>query len=203
MTDFIEQKIKNHNYNKDKDKGISERILSKIINPIIFIIVGLMNIIFANKLTKILPTISGIMLIATSIISLVHNIMKKEYKTLDTMKIPENVVSIILGISIVLKRDNAISFIAIVWGISGLRKGTKELNIAIYNKVHKDKFILELLHAIFELVISILLIYNPFEKIEEHLILLGIEMIISSTKYMFNDKKYKDIEDWYIIKIYK
>lgn len=195
MTDFIEQKIKNHNYNKDKDKGISERILSKIINPIIFIIVGLMNIIFANKLTKILPTISGIMLIATSIISLVHNIMKKEYKTLDTMKIPENVVSIILGISIVLKRDNAISFIAIVWGISGLRKGTKELNIAIYNKVHKDKFILELLHAIFELVISILLIYNPFEKIEEHLILLGIEMIISSTKYMFNDKKYKDIED--------
>lgn len=195
MTDFIKQKIKNHNYNKDKDKGISERILSKIINPIIFIIVGLMNIIFANKLTKILPTISGIMLIATSIISLVHNIMKKEYKTLDTMKIPENVVSIILGISIVLKRDNAISFIAIVWGISGLRKGTKELNIAIYNKVHKNKFILELLHAIFELVISILLIYNPFEKIEEHLILLGIEMIISSTKYMFNDKKYKDIED--------
>ena len=195
MTDFIKQKIKDYDYNKNDDNKISKRILIEIINPIIFIIVGLMNIIYANKLTEILPMISGIMIIVTSGMALIYNITKKEYKTLDTMRIPKNVVSIILGISIVFNKNNAIPFIAIVWGISGLRKGTKELNIAIYNKVHKNKFILELLHAIFELVISILLIYNPFEKIEEHLVLLGIEMIISSIKYVFKDKKYKDIED--------
>ena len=190
MEDFIDQQDKEQSYNKDKKKRIIE-----IINAIIFVLIGLTNIVYANKLTNILPTIIGSMMILTSGITLLYNISQKEYKSLATMKIPKNIVSIILGISILFKGNNAIPFISIIWGISGLKKGTKGLEVALYNKVHENKFIGELLHAVFEIVISILLIYNPFEKITEHLVLLGIEMVINSIKFMFKDEIYKDIDD--------
>ena len=49
------------------------------------------------------------------------------------MKIPENIVVMILGIMTLFKHDNAISFIAIVWGISGLSKGIKEAILTLSN----------------------------------------------------------------------
>ena len=190
MEDALEQQNKEQSYNKDKKKLVIEKI-----NAVMFVLIGLVNIICASKLTNILPLIIGSAMILAALIALIYNITKKEYKTLDTMKIPKNAVSIILGISILFKGNNAIPFISIIWGISGLKKGTKGLDVALYNKVQGKKFFWELIHAIFELVLSILLIYNPFEKITEHLVLLGVEMVINSLKYLFKDETYKNIDD--------
>ena len=155
---------------------------------IILIIVGMVNIICAGFLKEKLSIITGITTITISIINLIRNIKKKEYKTLDTIKIPENIVTIILGIMMLLKQKDAISFIAIVWGISGLRKGIKGFNVAIFNKLNNKKFVKELIHASIETILSMLLVFDPFEKVEEHIIILGIEMVISALKITF----YKD-----------
>lgn len=191
--------IKNKEY-KDKLKESNENMNIKkdkidIVRQIILIIVGVINILFANILREELPYIIGLTSIIIGILSLIKNIRKKEYKTLNTMKIPMNVVGIILGIMILFKGENAVPFIAIVMGISGLQKGAKLLNISIYNKVHNKRFILELVYSIIEIILSILLIFNPFEKLEEHLVLIGINIFVSSLKYFFKDKEYNMIED--------
>lgn len=157
----------------------------RFVIQIILIVVGIINIVCAGFLREKLSIITGITTINISIIKLVRNIRKKEYKTLDTFKIPENIVAIILGIMMVLKQENAISFIAIVWGISGLRKGVEGFNVAIFNKLNNKKFVAELIHATTETVLSMLLVFDPFEKVEEHIILLGFEMIISALKIAF------------------
>ncbi len=168
----------------------------KFIIQIILIIVGLVHIIFASYLKEKLAIITGITTINISIINLIRNIKNKEYKTLETMKIPENIVVMILGIMTLFKHDNAISFIAIVWGISGLSKGIKEFNVAIFNKLNNKKFIGKFIHAIIETSLSILLVFNPFEKVEEHIIILGIEMIIIALKVAFyNEKENEQIGD--------
>ena len=168
----------------------------KFIIKIILIIVGLVHIIFASYLKEKLAIITGITTINISIINLIRNIKNKEYKTLETMKIPENIVVMILGIMTLFKHDNAISFIAIVWGISGLSKGIKEFNVAIFNKLNNKKFIGKFIHAIIETSLSILLVFNPFEKVEEHIIILGIEMIIIALKVAFyNEKENEQIGD--------
>lgn len=167
----------------------------KFIIQIIFMIVGVMNITCANVLKEKLPFIIGFASILTSVMSFIKNMKEKEYKVLDTMKIPANIVAFILGVIILIKGQNAIPFIAIVWGISGLRKGVKGFNVAIFNKVHNKKWILEFIHATLETFFSILLVFDPFEKIEEHLVLVGIEMVISSLKIAFKDKAYEEIED--------
>ena len=168
----------------------------KFIIQIILIIVGLVHIIFASYLKEKLAIVTGITTINISIINLIRNIKNKEYKTLETMKIPENIVVMILGIMTLFKHDNAISFIAIVWGISGLSKGIKEFNVAIFNKLNNKKFIGKFIHAIIETSLSILLVFNPFEKVEEHIIILGIEMIIIALKVAFyNEKENEQIGD--------
>ena len=162
---------------------------------IILIVVGLIHIIFADYLKEKLTIITGITTINISLINLIRNIKKKEYKTLDTMKIPENIVALLLGIMTLFKGQNAISFIAIIWGITGLRKGVKGFNIALYNKVNNKQYIGKLVYAIIETALSILLVFDPFEKVEEHLVILGFEMIIISLKVAFYDEKeYEEID---------
>ena len=162
---------------------------------IILIVVGLIHIIFADYLKEKLTIITGITTINISLINLIRNIKKKEYKTLDTMKIPENIAAILLGIMTLFKGQNAISFIAIIWGITGLRKGVKGFNIALYNKVNNKQYIGKLVYAIIETALSILLVFDPFEKVEEHLVILGFEMIIISLKVAFYDEKeYEEID---------
>lgn len=163
---------------------------------IILIIAGLIHIIFASFLKEKLSIITGITTINIALINIIRNVKDKEYKTLETMKLPENIVVMILGIMTLFKQNNAISFIAIIWGISGLRKGIKGFNIAIYNKVNNKRFLEELIHAIIETSLSILLVFNPFEKIEEHIVILGIEMIIMSLKVAFyNEKENEEMGD--------
>lgn len=162
---------------------------------IILIVVGMIHIIFADYLKEKLTIITGITTINISLINLIRNIKKKEYKTLDTMKIPENIVALLLGIMTLFKGQNAISFIAIIWGITGLRKGVKGFNIALYNKVNNKQYIGKLVYAIIETALSILLVFDPFEKVEEHLVILGFEMIIIALKVAFYDEKeYEEID---------
>ena len=162
---------------------------------IILIVVGMIHIIFADYLKEKLTIITGITTINISLINLIRNIKKKEYKTLDTMKIPENIVALLLGIMTLFKGQNAISFIAIIWGITGLRKGVKVFNIALYNKVNNKQYIGKLVYAIIETALSILLVFDPFEKVEEHLVILGFEMIIIALKVAFYDEKeYEEID---------
>ena len=168
----------------------------KLAIQILLIVIGLINIIFASYLKEKLSIITGITTINISIINIIRNIKNKEYKTLDTMKIPENIVVMILGIMTLFKGNNAISFIAIVWGISGLRKGIKGFNVAIFNKSNNKSFVGELIHAFIETTLSILLVFDPFEKVEEHIIILGIDMVIMSLKVAFyNEKEYEEIVD--------
>lgn len=162
---------------------------------IILIVVGMIHIIFADYLKEKLTIITGITTINISLINLIRNIKKKEYKTLDTMKIPENIAALLLGIMTLFKGQNAISFIAIIWGITGLRKGVKGFNIALYNKVNNKQYIGKLVYAIIETALSILLVFDPFEKVEEHLVILGFEMIIIALKVAFYDEKeYEEID---------
>lgn len=197
MTDFISGQFKKYKNEHLSKQNITDEKKDKIeiIRQIIFFIVGIMNIIFASLLREKLPMIIGFASIITGTISFIKNMIKKEYETLETMKIPRDIVISILGIIILLKKENAIPFIAIAWGILGLLRGSKELNVAVYNKVHKKTFLLELVHSVLELVFSMLLIFDPFEKIEEHLVLLGIEMVIGSLKICFKDKLYESIEE--------
>lgn len=195
MLDLITEKIKEYENEYKENKEDTKKDEFESTRRIIFIIIGIMNILFADKMKERLSFFIGILSITTASISLIRNIKRKEYTRQETQKIPRDIVVIILGTIILFKKENSIPFIAIVWGISSLQRGIKLLNIALYNKVNKKPFVLKLIYSIIEIVLAILLIFNPFEKLEIHLVLLGIEMIVSSLKGCFKNKEYKKIQE--------
>ena len=162
----------------------------KMIRRIANIILGIFIIAFSSTLMNQIPIILGIITIVFSSIELIIQIKKKDYEKIEDIHMGNNIIFIILGIMILLNNQNAIPFIAMIWGISGLRSGIKGLNIVIYNKINEKKYVPELIHAIIETFLSVLLIFNPFEKFEEHLIILGIQLIANSLKIGVKDKEY-------------
>ena len=69
-------------------------------------------------------------------------------------------------------------FIGIIWGLLGLYKAGGEFNGVIDAVKAKEPYLLSLALTVFQLVLAVLLILNPFANIEHHLLLLGIELIV-------------------------
>ena len=77
-----------------------------------------------------------------------------------------------------------------------IKNGQNTLQLSDVLKLNNKKFIGKFIHAIIETSLSILLVFNPFEKVEEHIIILGIEMIIIALKVAFyNEKENEQIGD--------
>ncbi len=163
--------------------------MAEIITSILFITNGILCITCADLLQDVLPIISASIAILSGIILLIKAIKEKEYTRLETKDTATAIIMIIMGIAILFNTSNAIYLIGVSWGIYGLVKGINGINTALYNKYHNNKFILITLHASIEIMLAIALVFNPFEKISHHIVLLGIEMILVSGRNLFKENK--------------
>ena len=130
-----------------------------------------------------MPYLIGGLTIIISLGFIKDAVQMEEVKKSETKRLASGIVMLIVGAIIIIKQENSINFIAIVWGLFGLIRGIDELGEAFYNG---KRYIVELIHAIIEISLAILLIYNPFEKISEHIIILGIEYVIISLQLVIN-----------------
>ena len=151
---------------------------------ILLLTIGTILIIFHENISHILPYIIGVntILISTSFIK--DFIIEKNFDEKNTKKLASGIIMFIVGIIIIIQNQDSINLIAISWGIFGLKKGIDELSEAIYNHIQKKKFIITLIHSIIEISLAIILIYNPFEKLSEHIIILGIEYVMLSLQFL-------------------
>lgn len=176
-------------------KYVKEKLkldISQFIFLIIGLIIGISCIVFPKKIYEYTTYIIGGFMLASAIGMLIHSIKYKEYEKIETKRTATSIVQIILSIVILTNQMQSIYFIAVVWGITGLRKGINGLNIAMYNKSINEKYKLELLHSIVETVLSIMLILDPYRKMEEHIMILGLEILVMMLKHLFKDDKYNE-----------
>ena len=88
------------------------------------------------------------------------------------------IVRCVLGMVVIAHGGQSLTFIGIVWGVLGLDKAAGEFDDIFHDIRHHRPFALALAVCVFELVLAVLLIWNPSANIEHHLILLGIELIV-------------------------
>ena len=88
------------------------------------------------------------------------------------------IVRCVLGMVVIAHGGQSLTFIGIVWGVLGLDKAAGEFDDIFRDIRHHRPFALALAVCVFELVLAVLLIWNPSANIEHHLILLGIELIV-------------------------
>ena len=160
-----------------------------IIKTIVTGLIGITCLLLTERIAHLLPYLIAVQMLLVAAIMLVTGIKKKEYQTIETKLIASSITMGVLGSIILCKRENSIALISIIWGMIGLVKGTKGLNLAIYYKYKKEKYVLELIESMIEIGLSILLILYPYEKITEHIFLLGIQLLLLPVRDLFSEAR--------------
>ncbi len=140
-------------------------------------IAGVACLIFPQYAEEVLPLLLGLPMVFSGIGSIVAAVRGKDTdegrSTMGT-----SIMMLVLGFVIVVHGSNSTLFIGIIWGLLGLVKAAHEFDDIFQNIKDREPFVFSLVVCVFEVVLAVLLILNPYANIEHHLLLLGIQLII-------------------------
>lgn len=152
-----------------------------IIRSIVFLMVGAFIIIFNSKTINYLSLLIGIFMIITSLVDAFVHLLTKDYKEKSyTLYTP--FVIFILALLILFTSKNDIVFICLIWGVIAILQAGRTINECVYNFFNNKKYIISLLESIISMVLAIMLIINPLEHVQMHLIILGLEIALSGLR---------------------
>ncbi len=136
----------------------------------IFVIAGIILILFPEVLTAFVPYIVGVALIVYAVINIFTAIKAPDSEA----RLGDAIIKGILGIVILVQEDKSISMIGTIWAMESLYEIAEEIDE--FRKEKKVR-ILNLVVMIIMTVLAVTLIMDPFEHFTVHVVVLGIEMI--------------------------
>ncbi len=149
-----------------------ESFLKKDHQVYVFVTIGIILILFPDVLTDLAPYIIGITLIIYSVINIITCIRNPDSDT----RLGDAIIKGILGLIILFKEEKSITIIGIIWAMESFYEVAEEIDNFRKNK----KFhIISLLSMIISIILAAALIMDPFEHFTVHVIVLGIEMIVT------------------------
>jgi uncharacterized membrane protein HdeD (DUF308 family) len=186
-------------------KNIDKEYLLNIISRILLFFAGIFCIIRQENILTILPYFIGFVMIASGIILFVDSIIYYKDKNFskENELLPDSYDSLhvrafaflIIGIIIIVSRNNAFSIIGISWGIFGIIKGGRNFSYFLYcfflkklniiddkwkvNLIRK-RMISYMITCIVELTLGIILLMEPVTKLGTHITILGFRIVIYS-----------------------
>lgn len=139
--------------------------------------VGVGCLVFPDIAEEMLPYFLGVPMVLSGAGSIVAVARERDVKA-GKSSVGASIVLVVLGLVTMVHGAKSTLFIGIIWGLLGLYKAAGEFDEIIAAIKGKEPFVFSLAVCVFELVLAVLLILNPFANIEHHLILLGIELIV-------------------------
>ncbi|WP_080797410.1 DUF308 domain-containing protein [Arabiibacter massiliensis] len=164
-----------HSVKDVKEIKLSQKVAIAAILLLPF--VGLFCLLLPAYAEEALPWLLGVPMVLSGAGSIVAVARERNLEAGET-SVGAAIVLVVLGLVTVVHGANSTTFIGIIWGLLGLEKGAGEFDDIIGSIKAKEPFLLSLAICVFELVLAVLLILNPFANIEHHLLLLGVELII-------------------------
>lgn len=158
---------------KESKASVKVAIISMLVLPL----AGVGCLLFPDVAEEVLPYVLGAPMVLSGIGSIVA-VMREGDADAGMGTVGGAVVLVILGRVTIVHGAKSTVFIGIIWGLLGLYKAAGELDEVIDAAKAKEPFALTLALCAFKLVLSVLLILNPFANIEHHLLLLGLELIV-------------------------
>ncbi len=150
-----------------------------------FVIIGILLIIFPDVFTTLAPYIIGFTLVIYSAINIFTSMKNPDSDT----RLGDAIIKGILGLIILFLEEKSISIIGIIWAMESFYEVAEEIDN--YRKNRKFR-IISLLSMIISTVLATTLIMDPFDHFTVHVIVLGIEMIV--TVFIRNrNNKQKDL----------
>jgi len=167
---------------KEKLKGrVSEGIYRFFVCCLL--IVGCFCLFAPQQAYLCLPFLFGIPLATGGVIGITASIRLQEYQTKDTKMMSVSILSFLLGTVIMVAGSKADGLIGSIWGVFGLAKASEELNEIIYEIFAHGKWKLKLIVSCVEILLALSLLFDPFQKVRSHVIILGIENLVLAKQF--------------------
>lgn len=145
---------------------------------IVYIAFGVVCAVIPGKIEIALPYVVGSALGLISVVRFVYAIVEKEYLSTQSNKTASSLIMLGVGIMILVDHEWAHTFIPIVWGVWGLFEGAHAFNHAFARIARHKKFLYYIIKGVTELVVAFLLLYEPEQYGELHIIVFGISLIL-------------------------
>lgn len=179
-------------------------ILYKI-SPFVFFAFGVCCIIFHESITTVFPYIFGSIVLAIGVIGFAFGLMNLIIEKHKPTALAYGTTLTVLGIICLVKAQSLeiIPIICIAWALVSIFKSTMQLAYGIEQVRQKMKrSIFNFFQAAFSIVLGILLMLDvSIISIDHHIILLGVELLISSVSIVGGLEE--EVSLWQLIDIHK
>ena len=139
----------------------------------LFVILGIVFILFAEKISEYAPYVVGVALILYALVNIFME-----------LRFPESEISLggaiirgVMGIILLLETEQAIAILGIVWAVLSLNDVAEEIDD--YRRTKKFRLV-GAVSIVLTIVFSALLMLDPFEHFAFHIRILGLEMIVET-----------------------
>lgn len=149
-----------------------------------YITTGIIVLIYANKSYEKNSVLLGVLIVLSSIPSLLSVVTQGKIKEPSSLlSIAFGLIGIAIGIVAAIKTDAQIEKICIVWGTFDLCRAAFDICKTIPKLKNHEYFeLVELVLAIGEIAIAVLLVLDGFKGINLHLYYFGITFVVIGTK---------------------
>ena len=144
-------------------------------------VVGILCMIMPGTIAKWLPTVLGSIMLFTSITDAVFFIREKQYLSAHGGR-ASALILFIMGICFVLGQESTVPLMGITWGLLGLQEASEEIETILAKRSRKEKCLFLSLSAGLKILLSLALLFEPLEKFNFHIFLLGLEILAVTVK---------------------
>ena len=150
---------------------------------LIFPLLGVGCIVFSAHVMAILPYLLGGGMVVAGLLMIFLSVEEGDlYRSL-TEEMAYGSTMVIVGIVFVLKGTDALAAVGTTWALIGTVKAAKSLHRTFQRIHYHEHCLLSLLEFLVRLTLSLLLLFNPLDKIHGHVVLLGLELIFSNIRF--------------------
>lgn len=144
-------------------------------------IVGLLCMILPGKVAQWLPSILGSIMVLTSVTDTVFVIKEKRYLVTYKNK-ASSLILFIMGICFLLGQESTVTLMGVTWGLMGLQEVNEEIEEILIKRNGKEKWRVSAVITGLKLILSLALLFEPIEKFNFHIFLLGMEILAVTVK---------------------
>lgn len=153
------------------------------VRRVIFSILGMVCILFAGHVCLALPYLLGGAMIAVGSFMAVGYFLEKKFLSGASEELAYGSILFIMGLAFLVRGSQALIAVGITWAMIGIRKAAKSMNRAIRQIYQKEHYIVSVLEFLIRITLSLILLFDPFEKMSAHIVLLGLEMLAVSIPF--------------------
>ena len=153
------------------------------IKPFIFPIIGIIFILWAEHIVRVLPYLLGSAMVIDGLLIGISCFQDKHFLNHDSEELVYSIVMFIMGIAFIIQGVNSLGPIGTTWAIIGIRKASKSLNQAIQQIYMKKQFVASLIAFLIRITLALLLLFDSLEKLSMHVVILGLELVATSIRF--------------------